>query len=1280
MKSTSRASSPRVSISAVQGRRRRRRFRAAIRGGVILAVAGALALVGALMYTAAGDPIVVPPGDPEAMGPVDPPVENPICRPLAQAGPPRPWEAGIPVATYCTANALNRNLFTAIPLFHWSGVGPDMVMNLYHNSARIGPHIAPTPPMLANIGPGWSMSFSTRVVKVGYLNLDRLVIHDDGTQDLFTSNGAGGWDPPPGVHDRLMTFGFGLRLVHKDQSYQHFRGNKLREVGDGLGHEITITYGNTEPDFHYPVVNSITDASGRRLEFVHVETPAGPYIHTITAPATGSGDTFVEDRVWTFAYDGQQRVNKITDPMYYFIDIAYDAGGHITAMSDKRADAETPHTYAFTYLGHEVDVMTDPDQDQHSFVTDCSQLETVQITYVDRRGAGEEWLYQAARGPWLTKALQWTQNPLAQRDTFVFDADYNLETYTDALNHSWAYTYDGNGNMLSVTDPLNHDQQWTYDSLNNLLLYSNADGNTTQYRYEVPGQPTLLSGVIEPPDGQGNPAASTTIDYYLTGLGDPAASHGQVKQVTDPNGVVTMFAYDGWGQIAEYGEGDPSGQRLNAVYLESYTVDAAGQTRSVGSPSSSGTNAYNLDGWPTGSLECVAIPCCARSAPESFPALPDSPWLPSMYASFSVPAGGYTGLGQLIQSDVTLFANGEAVALREFVNQYDALARLYSASIDSNAEWPNQGPRGFTYMHELGSGTYTRVGPDGHMTVVQYDVANRVQSVVRGPEGAPLITADYTYYANGLVESVTYAAQTAAETSVVYWYDDANRVIRINHLNGLGVSLFRLTYWYVGTNGPAPTRIDDYELDARVASTYFEYDDRGRLIEENRTVSSSDYHLRYDYDQGGNRTKKTDLLNDTEVRYDYDINDVPTHDTANNRLMKYALYDSPGPNETLVSTTYYYYNDSGNPWRIVSETEDPEPGQPRFSATFLKYAVNGQTVSYAVGETWNNGGSGITEYTRTYAREFRYDRGRQRYLDAPLNTVTLESGDSARYWSDYDGNQNYGDFRIFAGQADYLRAFQPGMAHVSAPMSADPDVAYYHTDQIGTTRHLTDEAGAVIEPAVYTAFGERVSGTAQRYGYAGAWGYQSYRMDESPDVTLPFLHVGARYYDPASGRFLQRDPIGIAGGPNAYEYVRSAPQGHADPSGLWPSPPQEVNPWFPKPMPNWPPPPTPTPPKPGSLWDSIETLINIIASCFSYWFPAPFIPDVDPSRRLYASALEIMESLHWLPGRDEQLNHYDSAGQHQDTLAAGSYRILAYLRIGEERVGASPHGPPPEAS
>jgi RHS repeat-associated protein len=99
---------------------------------------------------------------------------------------------------------------------------------------------------------------------------------------------------------------------------------------------------------------------------------------------------------------------------------------------------------------------------------------------------------------------------------------------------------------------------------------------------------------------------------------------------------------------------------------------------------------------------------------------------------------------------------------------------------------------------------------------------------------------------------------------------------------------------------------------------------------------------------------------------------------------------------------------------------------------------------------------------------------------------------------------------------------------------------------------MTDSGSAGILPAIYTAFGERVcpggdcTGVANhRYGYAGAYGYQTH--DD-----LPFLHVGHRYYDPATGRFLQRDPIGIRGGLLVYDYATDRPSANVDPTGLIP--------------------------------------------------------------------------------------------------------------------------------
>ena len=124
---------------------------------------------------------------------------------------------------------------------------------------------------------------------------------------------------------------------------------------------------------------------------------------------------------------------------------------------------------------------------------------------------------------------------------------------------------------------------------------------------------------------------------------------------------------------------------------------------------------------------------------------------------------------------------------------------------------------------------------------------------------------------------------------------------------------------------------------------------------------------------------------------------------------------------------------------------------------------------------------------------------------------------------------------------------------------------YLHSDMIGTLRITTigsgPSAGTPGLPRVFTAFGEKITGPQDRNGYAGAWGYQTNDTTGggtgtggggSVGIGFDFLHVGARYYDPGSGRFLQRDLIGIDGGINVYAYLWNAPTIGVDPSGRLP--------------------------------------------------------------------------------------------------------------------------------
>ena len=99
---------------------------------------------------------------------------------------------------------------------------------------------------------------------------------------------------------------------------------------------------------------------------------------------------------------------------------------------------------------------------------------------------------------------------------------------------------------------------------------------------------------------------------------------------------------------------------------------------------------------------------------------------------------------------------------------------------------------------------------------------------------------------------------------------------------------------------------------------------------------------------------------------------------------------------------------------------------------------------------------------------------------------------------------------------------------------------YFLYDGLGSTRQLLD--------ASQEAFGNVLSDggpTPNPYQYVGSLGYYQIYPPEAGGPTL--MHLGARYYMPALGRFTQRDPVGIGRG--LYAYGRSDPNNGVDPTG-----------------------------------------------------------------------------------------------------------------------------------
>jgi RHS repeat-associated protein len=121
----------------------------------------------------------------------------------------------------------------------------------------------------------------------------------------------------------------------------------------------------------------------------------------------------------------------------------------------------------------------------------------------------------------------------------------------------------------------------------------------------------------------------------------------------------------------------------------------------------------------------------------------------------------------------------------------------------------------------------------------------------------------------------------------------------------------------------------------------------------------------------------------------------------------------------------------------------------------------------------------------------------------------------------------------------------------SASQSSTSTVLWLLPDNLGTTRDVIDNAGAVVNHIAYAAFGaitaivdaagQPLSQSATRYLYT----------QRELDPTTHLNHHRARYYDPTSGRWLSEDPIGFAAADtNLARYVGNSPLNWVDAAGL----------------------------------------------------------------------------------------------------------------------------------
>jgi RHS repeat-associated protein len=193
--------------------------------------------------------------------------------------------------------------------------------------------------------------------------------------------------------------------------------------------------------------------------------------------------------------------------------------------------------------------------------------------------------------------------------------------------------------------------------------------------------------------------------------------------------------------------------------------------------------------------------------------------------------------------------------------------------------------------------------------------------------------------------------------------------------------------------------------------------------------------------------------------------------------------------------------------------------------------------------------------------------------------------------SDGDGNYRITDRYLHSMATDAVLSMVSSVeatgASVNAPTTASlasADLLWMLTDHLGSVRDVVSAGGNIVRQHInYDAFGNRVgevhrssSGALINSDSTAAvdalFGYAGREWDDSIDLQ----YNRARWYDPATGRFISQDPIGFeAGDANLYRYVGNGVMTKTDPSGLTPPSPKTPDPTPAVPAPEKIPEPTP---------------------------------------------------------------------------------------------------------
>ena len=183
---------------------------------------------------------------------------------------------------------------------------------------------------------------------------------------------------------------------------------------------------------------------------------------------------------------------------------------------------------------------------------------------------------------------------------------------------------------------------------------------------------------------------------------------------------------------------------------------------------------------------------------------------------------------------------------------------------------------------------------------------------------------------------------------------------------------------------------------------------------------------------------------------------------------------------------------------------------------------------------FNNLITGNTEIW-TYA----YDPFGRRLSKERQDKLAWTSTDPKRTHFVWDGSRLLQEY-TYKGSYTYIYTDQDSYEPLAQVFDNAKDdkqyLSYFHTDQVGIPREMTDVHGNLLWYGEYTAWG-RLKKDGRVYNNA----HQPFRLQNQYYDEETGLHYNLmRYYEPEAGRFVNQDPIGLWGGENLYQFADNA--------------------------------------------------------------------------------------------------------------------------------------------